>query len=92
MVALINFLTLQPTFSLLGLKVVWFMYLLNVLIQSYIAVAGIFQALAQRGISWEVWSPNIIPLVLGTVTQLALVRLLMEVAATILLTRGPSNR
>jgi hypothetical protein len=62
------------------------MYLLNTLIQAYIAVFGIFQALAQRGISWEAWSPNFLPLILGIVVQLALVRLLLEVAAIILST------
>jgi hypothetical protein len=89
---LINFFTLQPTFTLLGLRIAWYIYLFNVVMQSYVSVAGIFQALAQRGISWEAWSPNIFPLVLGVVAQLVVVRLLMEVAATILLSRAPSNR
>ncbi len=89
---LINFFTLQPTFTLLGLKIVWYVYLFNVVVQSYFSLAGIFQALAQRGISWEAWSPNILPLLLGVVAQLVVVRLLIEVAATILLSRSPSNR
>jgi hypothetical protein len=89
---IINFLTLQPTFTLLGLKVVWYIYLANVIIQSYASAAGVFQALAQRGISWESWSPNFIPLILGFAAQLLVVRLLIEVAATILLSRAPSNR
>jgi hypothetical protein len=33
------------------------------------------------------WSPNSIPIILGIVAQVALVRLLIEVAATILLTQ-----
>jgi hypothetical protein len=57
------------------------MYLLNALIQAYIAVNGIVRILAQRGISWETWSPNFIPLIFGIIVQLALVRLFLEVAA-----------
>jgi hypothetical protein len=41
--------------------------------------------LAQRGISWEAWSPNFLPLILGIVAQVLLVRVLLEVAGTILL-------
>jgi hypothetical protein len=82
--ALINFFTLRPTFTHLGLQIVWYIYLSNVVVQSYVAVFGIFQALAQRGISWEAWSPNFMPLLLGIVAQLAVVRLLLEVAAIIL--------
>ncbi|MEA2923654.1 MAG: hypothetical protein QOD25_776, partial [Alphaproteobacteria bacterium] len=48
---------LRPIFTFWGLKVVWYVYLLNILIQAYIAVSGIFQVLAQRGISCEAWSP-----------------------------------
>jgi hypothetical protein len=81
---LVNFFALRPTFTFVGLRVVWYIYLLNVFVQSYVAVFGIFQALAQRGISWEAWSPNFIPLILGIVAQLAVVRLLLEVAAIIL--------
>jgi hypothetical protein len=81
---LINFFAMRPTFTFMGLRVVWYIYLLNVLVQSYVAIFGIFQALAQRGISWEAWSPNFIPLILGIVSQLAIVRLLLEVAAIIL--------
>jgi hypothetical protein len=74
MEALVNFFALRPTFTFLGLRVVWYIYLFNTLVQTYIAVSTIFRALAQRGISWEVWSPNFIPLILGLVAQLALVR------------------
>jgi hypothetical protein len=52
---------------------------------------GIFQALAQRGISWEAWSPNLFPLILGIVAQLVLARLLLEVAATVLSNLRPSK-
>jgi hypothetical protein len=64
--------------------VVWYIYLFNTLVQTYIAVSTIFRALAQRGISWEAWSPNFIPLILGLVVQLALVRIFLEVAAIII--------
>jgi hypothetical protein len=80
---LVNFFALRPTFTFVGLQVVWYIYLTNVLVQSYVAIFGIFQALAQRGISWEAWSPNLIPLILGIVSQLAVVRLLLEIAAII---------
>jgi hypothetical protein len=91
MEVLINFFTLRPTFTLLGLKVVWYVYLLNVILQSYLAVSGIFQALAQRGISWEAWSPNFFPLILGIVAQLAIVRLVLEMAAIIISTSHTSR-
>jgi hypothetical protein len=82
--ALISFFALRPTFTFLGLRVVWYIYLFNMLVQSYIAVSTIFRALAQKGISWEAWSPNFIPLILGIVVQLALVRIFLEVAAIII--------
>jgi hypothetical protein len=88
MEALINFFALRPTFTFLGLKVVWYIYLLNTLVQTYIAVTTVVRALAQRGISWEAWSPNFIPLILGIVVQLALVRLFLEVAAFIISSRS----
>ena len=84
MSVLINFFGFRPAFTFAGLKVVWYIYLLNTFVQAYISVAGIFQALAQRGISWETWSPNFLPLILGIVAQLAIVRLLLELAAIIL--------
>jgi hypothetical protein len=86
MEALINFFTLRPTFTVFGLKVVWYIYLLNAVIQTYVSISGISQVLAQRGIHLEVWSPNFIPLILGLVAQLAIVRLLIEVAAIIIST------
>src|SRR5450759_3369064 len=81
MEALINFFTLRPTFTVFGLKVVWYIYLLNAVVQTYVSISGISQLLAQRGIHLEVWSPNFIPLILGLLAQLAIVRLLIEVAA-----------
>ena len=81
---IINFFALRPVFTHYGMKVVWYMYLLNAFIQTYVAVSGVFRILAQRGISWEAWSPNFIPLVFGIIVQLALVRLFLEVAAIVL--------
>ena len=84
MEVLINFFALRPTFTVMGLKVVWYIYLLNTFIQTYIAVSGISKVLAQRGISMEVWLPNSFPLILGLIAQLAVVRLLLEVAAIVI--------
>ena len=79
-----NFFALRPVFTHFGLRVVWYLYLINALIQAYVAVNGIVTVLAQRGVSWEAWSPNFLPLILNAVVQLAIVRLLIEVAAMIL--------
>ena len=86
---LINFFALRPTFTVNGLKIVWYIYLMNVIVQTYVSVTGISQLLAQRGISMEVWLPNSIPLVLGLIAQLVLVRLLLEVAAIIISNHAP---
>jgi hypothetical protein len=83
METIINFFTLRPTFTILGLKVVWYLYLLNAIVQLYVTFAGISQVLAQRGMHLDLWSPNFIPLLLGLIAQLAMVRLLLEVAAII---------
>jgi hypothetical protein len=87
---IINFFALRPVFTHYGMKVVWYMYLLNAFIQTYVAVSGVFRVLAQRGISLEAWSPNFIPLVFGIIVQLALVRLFLEVAAIVLASRHRS--
>jgi hypothetical protein len=81
---LINFFALRPTFTYLGLQMVWYIYLLNTLVQLYTSASGIIQVLSQRGISWEAWSPNFIPIIFGAIAQLLVVRLVFEVAATIL--------
>jgi hypothetical protein len=80
MAVLVDFFTLRPIFTFWALRLIWYMYLLNAIIQAF----AIFQGLAQRGISWEAWSPNLFPLILGVIVQLGLVRLLLEVAAIIL--------
>ena len=84
METLINFFTLRPTFTHFGLKVVWYLYLLNAVVQTYGSISSISEVLAQRGIHVELWSANFIPLLLGLVAQLAIVRLLLEVAAIII--------
>ena len=84
MQALINFFGFRPTFTYFGLKVVWYIYLLNTFVQTYVALSGIARVLAQRGIGWEVWLPNSGPLLLGLIAQLAIARLLLEVAAIII--------
>ena len=88
---LFNFFALRPTFTFWGLRFVWYLYLVSALVQSYVAVSGTFQVLAQRGISWEAWLPNFVPFILSALAQLAIVRLLLEVAATILFTMRPTN-
>jgi hypothetical protein len=84
---LIDFFTLRPTFTFVGLKIVWYVYLLHTIVQLYISFAEVSRLLSQRNISLINWSPNSIPIILGIVAQVALVRLLIEVAATILLTQ-----
>ncbi len=81
---LINFFALRPVYTHYGMQVLWYVYLLNAFIQAYSAVSGIIRILALKGISWEAWSPNFLPLILGIIVQLALVRLFLEVAAVIL--------
>jgi hypothetical protein len=91
MESLISFFTLRPTFSLLGLKAVWYVYLLNTAVQAYFSVAGFSQVMAQRGIGWDVgWAP-FIPVVLGILAQLLIVRLLIEVAAIVISSQAPKN-
>jgi hypothetical protein len=88
---LVDFFALRPVFTFAGLRVVWYVYLTHTIIQLYISFAEVWQLLAQRGISWVNWSPNAVPLLLGVIAQVLLVRVLLEVAGTILLApRGSS--
>ena len=91
METLINFFALRPTFSVVGLKVVWYVYLLNAAIQVYITLSGISQVMAQRGISWAAAAPGLTPLLSGTISQLLIVRLLIEVAAIVISSHNPRN-
>jgi hypothetical protein len=87
METLIDFFALRPTFTFYGIKIVWYIYLTNTVVQTYVNISGISRLLAQKGISMEIWLPNSIPLLLGLVAQLVLVRLLLEVAAIIISSR-----
>ena len=91
METVINFFTLRPTFTVFGLKIVWYLYLLNVVVQSYVTISNASQILAQRGMHLDLWSANYIPLLLGLIAQLAIVRLLLEVAAIVIST-SPTAR
>jgi hypothetical protein len=83
-----DFFALRPFFTFSSLRVVWYIYLLHMAFQLYVSFSEVSQLLAQRGISWLTWAPNSIPLILGIIAQVALVRLLIEVAATILIGRS----
>ena len=65
--ALINFFVLRPVFTLSGLKIVWYIYLLHMFVQLYAELSEVSQLLAQRGINWLTWLPNSAPLILGLV-------------------------
>ena len=80
----IDFFTLRPMFTAFGLKVVWYLYLTNLVVQTYTSLFGISRALAQRGIGMEAWLPNAIPLALSLASQLIAVRLLLEIANIII--------
>ena len=83
---LLSFFALRPIFTFWGLKIVWYTYLFHTLVQLYISISEAAALMAQRGISWQTWVPNLFPLLLGIIAQIAIIRLLLEVAATILLT------
>jgi hypothetical protein len=84
MQTLINFFALRPTFTFQALRAVWSIYLLHAILQAFISAFGIVQHATQRGISWEVWSPGFFTLALGLTAQVALVRVLLEVAAIVI--------
>lgn len=83
--ALKNFFTLRPIFTFFSIRAIWYLYLVHMAFQIYASYAGAFQVLAQRNISWLTWLPNSLPLLLEFIVQILIVRLLFEVAATILL-------
>lgn len=82
--ALTNFFTLRPTFTFSGLKFVWYLYLLHIIVQAYVSLSNISHLLAQKGGSLAAFWPSLIPLFLGWIAQLVVVRLLIEVAAIII--------
>jgi len=89
--SLIDFFALRPMFTYFGLQIVWYIYLFHTLLQLYLSLSGVSQLMAQRGISWEIWLPNSLPLILGLIAQVAIVRVLLEVAASILLAPRQSS-
>jgi hypothetical protein len=91
MEVLISFFALRPTFTVMGLKLVWYVYLLNTAVQTYIAIETIARLMAQKGISMETWVPNSVPLILGLVAQLLIARLLIEVAAIVISNANTRN-
>jgi hypothetical protein len=92
MEALLNFFALRPVFTFVGLRLVWYVYLTHVIIQLYVSLSTVATILAQRGISFEAWAPNSLPLVIDLIAQVGLVRLLLEVAATVLLASNRNDR
>jgi len=62
-------------------RVVWYLYLVNQVIQTCVTFIGVYQTLIQRGVEIQLRPQNFIPLILGLAAQLAFVRLLIEVAA-----------
>ena len=89
---IINFFALRPSFTLFGIKVVWYLYLLNTVVQAYVSISGVSQILAQRGLHLDLWSPSLLPLFIGLIAQIAIVRLLCEVAAIIISSSQTSTR
>lgn len=85
MSAVIDFFALRPVFTFVGLKIVWYLYLLHMVLQLYISIAELTKIMSQRGIGLLTWLPNTLPSFLGVAAEIAIVRLLIEVAATILL-------
>ena len=83
--ALSNFFSLRPVFTYFGLRLAWYVYLLHMLLQLYSSLIEVSRLLAQRGVNWLTWSPNYLPILLGMIVEVVLVRLLFEVAATVLL-------
>jgi hypothetical protein len=91
METLINFFALRPVITFTGLKVVWYLYLTHIVLQLYTSFNTVAQVLAQRGISWEAWAPNSLPLLIDLAAQVGLVRILIEVAATVLLSSSQAR-
>lgn len=92
METLFNFFALRPVFTFVGLRLVWYLYLTHVIFQLYVSLDTVAHILAQRGISWEAWAPNSIPLVIDLLAQVGLVKILLEVAATVLLSRAIATK
>jgi hypothetical protein len=90
--ALINFFTVRPVFTFQGIRIVWYLYLFHLAIQTYFSLAEVSAVMARSGVDWQTWWPRTLPLIFGVAAQIGLVRLLIEVAASIILTpRRPEN-
>jgi hypothetical protein len=85
---LLSFFELRPFFTFFSLRIVWYIYLFHVLVQLYVSISEVSQVLAQRGISLWSWAPNSLPLFVAIIAQLLLVRVLLEVAAMVLLAKS----
>ena len=48
MAVLVDFFTLRPIFTFWGLRLIWYMYLLNAIIQAYVGLFAIFQGLLRE--------------------------------------------
>jgi hypothetical protein len=85
----ISFFSLRPTFTLFGLKVIWYAYLLLAIVETYGIAIGTYDAYGSllSGSHWLYF----LPAVLGILVRLALVRLLLEVAIAVLF-KPRSNR
>ena len=57
---LINFFALRPVFTFGGLKIVWYLYLFQILVQLYVSFSEISAVLAQKGITWAAWVPQLL--------------------------------
>jgi hypothetical protein len=84
--ALIAFFALRPVFTLYGLRVIWFALLLNFAIQYFGLAAGTY---ASYGVRMFVYWRDFLPSIFSSLVNIALVRILLEVAAVILLSRKP---
>jgi len=83
--AVTDFFTLRPIFTFFNIRAIWYVYLVHMAFQIYASYAEAFQVLAQRNINWLTWLPSSFPLLLEYFVQILIVRLLFEVAATVLL-------
>ena len=86
MKTLVDFFVLRPAFTLYGLRIIWFLFLLSLALQYLALGVGTYAAHGPR--MFEFWL-EFMPSVLSNAVYIALVRLLLEVAAIILLHRGP---
>jgi hypothetical protein len=81
---LIDFFVMRPVFTLLGLRLLWFAFLVH-------QVATTATVLASREyFDWEGWY-SLFTLLLYLVTNLVLIRLVIEVAAAVLLRVSPTK-